>query len=77
MKLMGGGEVGSGGEDIFKVMHCSRGKKILSIKTARYSQSCKCFIIIVKTQSELMIFSKFPGRMTSCSLNYLGNITTF
>lgn len=32
-------------------MHCSRGKKkILSIKTARYSQSYKCFIIIVKTQ---------------------------
>lgn len=62
---------------MFKVMHCSRKKKeIPSVKTVRYSQLYKCFIIIVKIQTKLMIFLKFPSKMTSCSLNYLGNIST-
>lgn len=67
-----------GGSDIFEVMHYGRGKKKqLSVEAAKYSQSYKCFIIIIKNQSELMIFLKFPGKITSCSLKYLGNIPMF
>ena len=65
MKLMGGGGWVVEGRIFLRWCTPVEEKKILSVKTTRYSQSYKCFIIIVKTQSELMIFSKFPGRMTS------------
>lgn len=51
-----------GGRRIFlKIMHCS-GKRNLSVKTSTYSQPYKCFMIIVRNQSELVIFFKFPRK---------------
>lgn len=63
-------------EVIFKVM-ALQSKKIMSVKTTRCSQPYKSIIIMEKNKSELMIFLKFPGKMTSCPLNYLGNISAF